>query len=117
MHCQFGNHYYKEKVQKSTKVCVQGTRKIGCNAHIVTREYILYPDFSVTESNLSTWKLRTVREEKLAMLRKAIASGKDVKTTRKYHLSLPSEEAHHQTHQMGGMHGMAQRVHPQITQK
>ena len=117
MHCQFGNHYYKEKVQKSTKVCVQGTRKIGCNAHIVTREYILYPDFSVTKSNLSTWKLRTVREEKLAMLRKAIASGKDVKTTRKYHLSLPSEEAHHQTHQTGGMHGMAQRVHPQITQK
>ena len=50
------------------------------------------------------------------MLRKAITSGKDVRTTRKYQLSLPSEEAHHQTHQTGGIHGMAQKVHPTITE-
>ena len=55
MHCQFGHHYYTEKENKSTRVCVQGTRKIGCKAHIVTREYTLYPDFSVNEDNLTTW--------------------------------------------------------------
>ena len=30
---------------------------------------------------------------------------------------LPTKEAHHQTHQTGGMHGMAQRMHPKLAQK
>ena len=83
----------------------------------MTREYILYPDFSVNEDNLTAWKLRMMREERLNSLRKAIASGEGIKTTRKYHISLPAEEVHHQTHQTEGMHGMAQRIHPQVAQK
>ena len=58
-----------------------------------------------------------MREEKLKALQMAITSGKDIKTTKKYYISLPAEEAHHQTHQTGGMHGMAQRMYPRVTQK
>ena len=42
----------------------------------------------------------------------SLKTGKEVKVERKYFVSLPTEEAHHQTHLTGGMHGMAQKVHP-----
>ena len=108
MDCQFGQHYYKEMKQKSTRVCVQGTRKMGCKAHIVIREYILYPEFNVPVENLTDWKLRMIREEKLKSLQNAVTSGAGIKTTTRYYVSLPTEEAHYQTHQTGGMHSMVQ---------
>ena len=37
MDYQFGHHYYTDKKQRSTRVHVQGTRKIGCKA--LTRVY------------------------------------------------------------------------------
>ena len=40
-----------------------------------------------------------------------------IKTTTRYYVSLPTEEAHHQAHQTGAMHGMAQRMHPKLAQK
>ena len=67
---------------------------MGCKAHIIMREYILYPDFSVTECEVYAWKLRTVREEKLKALRMAITSGKDIQTTKKilhFFASSPSD--------------------------
>ena len=47
-------------------------------------------------------------------LRKDLLDGKAVQTATKYYVSLPSEEAHHKTHMTGGMHAMAQRVHPKV---
>ena len=117
MDCQFGQHYYKEKKSKSTRVCVQGTRKMGCKAHIVIREHILYPEFNVPVENLTDWKLRMMRADKLKSLWDAVTSGESIKSISRYHISLPTEEAHHQTHQTGGMHGMAQRMHPKLAQK
>ena len=35
----------------------------------------------------------------------------------KYYVSLPSEEAHDKSHKTGGMHAMAQRVHPKVIMK
>ena len=35
LHCQFGQHYYKEKKATSDFMKLQGTRKIGCPAHFV----------------------------------------------------------------------------------
>ena len=37
--------------------------------------------------------------------------------TIKYFVSLPMEEAHHNTHKTGGMHAMAQHIHPKIIAK
>ena len=89
---------------------------MGCKARIIIREYIPYPDFSVSEENLTNWKLRMMRQEKLKSWN-AATSGKDIKTTTKYYVSLPTEEAHHQTHQTEGIHGVAQGMHPKLAQK
>lgn len=47
------------------------------------------------------------KEKKLDELRKAASN--EVKSVIKYHISLPTEEAHHTTHQTRGPHLMAQR--------
>ena len=113
MHCQFGDHYFKKKERKSSRVCIQGTRKIGCQAHVEIREYILYPEYSVNVTKkLSAWKRRTIRESKLEELQMSLKTGKEVKVGRKYFL-----QKSHQTHLTGGMHGMAQKVHPHVAGK
>ena len=105
MHCQFGDHYFKKKERNSSRVCIQGTRQIGCQAHVEIREYILYPEYSVNVTKtLSACKVRTMRESKLEELQTSLKSGKEVKVEKKYFVSLPTEEAHHQTHPTGGMH-------------
>ena len=46
-----------------------------------------------------------------------MVTSQNVKTEFKYHISLPTKEAHHKTHQTRGPHQilMAQRVNPQIS--
>ena len=61
--CQHGVQYYKPK--KGLGKCNQGTRKIGCKAHIVLREYILYPDYNVANSYDSKCQVRLAKEEQL----------------------------------------------------
>ena len=49
--CQYGEHYWKEKKEKENKkkrLKLQGSRKIGCHAHIRTHTYTLYPDFQLS---------------------------------------------------------------------
>ena len=40
-----------------------------------------------------------------------------VQTIDKYFISLPTEEAHHQTHPTGASVALAQKVHPQVISK
>ncbi len=41
---------YKEKPQMSTRLKLQGSRKIGCHAHnIVVKKCTVYPEYRVTE--------------------------------------------------------------------
>ena len=56
--CQHGVEYYKQRKRMGKCTRLQGTRKIGCNAHIVCRQYILYPDYGIPERHL------LVREKK-----------------------------------------------------
>lgn len=59
--CQFGNHYYKEHAGKSDHARFQGTRKIGCKAHITVRTITIYPDFQLSEQEicgLGPWNLK-----------------------------------------------------------
>ena len=46
MDCQYGHQYYKQRVASNKRVRLQGTRKVGCTAHITQREYTLYPEFN-----------------------------------------------------------------------
>ena len=103
---------------KKERIRLQGTRKIGCPAVIHIREYVLYPAYKISDTDFqSNWQLRKEKERMLGMLREDLWHKKDVKKTVKCFVSLPMEEAHHNTHKTGGMHAMAQRIHPKIIAK
>ena len=118
--CQHGSEYYKQRKPMGKRTRLQGTRKIGCNAHIIIcRQYILYPDYGIPKKeSLSKKKERQRKQESLKELRRDLTlTPQNVKTEIKYHVSLPTEEAHHKTHPTRGPHLMAQRVNPQISQQ
>ena len=53
----------------------------------------------------------------MAQLQNAVACGELVKTTTKYRVFLPTEEAHHSFHETKGAAGYAQRIHPKLLEK
>ena len=58
--CQFGEKYYKEKLKQGKKVWLQGTRKMGCMAHIEVKGFTLYPEYGINQCEkvgLSKWKV------------------------------------------------------------
>ena len=63
--CQRGVQYYKPKTGLGKRNRPQGTRKIGCKAHIILREYILCPDNNVANSYDSKRQERLAKEEQL----------------------------------------------------
>ena len=48
--CQFGPHYFKQKPTKGKRPWLQSTRKIGCQAHVDVKGFVLYPEFAVSEA-------------------------------------------------------------------
>ena len=46
--CQFGRHYFKKRKRTSSRVYLQGTRKVNCPAHIEIYEYKYYPKYAVS---------------------------------------------------------------------
>ena len=116
--CQYGQHYFKKKESKHARLRLQGTRKIGCCAHIEITQYTLYPDYQVTKQEkegLSPWKVRLLRENKLRELRKELDTGTP-KIQAKYFVSLPMNEAH-KNHPTGADIAFAQKVHPLLLTK
>ena len=108
----------REKENKKKRLKLQGSRKIGCHAHIRTHAYTLYPDFQLSPDEsrgVSKHKLRQMKEEKLREAREAIAIG-GVKTVQKYFVSLPTEQAH-KGHPVSAAASFCQRVHPIILNK
>ena len=105
--CQHGVQYYKPKKVLGKRNRLQGTRKIGCKAHIILREYILYPDYKVANSYDSKHQERLAKEERLKQLRADLDTEGKVQSESRYYVSLPTEEAHHNTHPTRGAHIMA----------
>ena len=62
--CQFGHHYHKEKPQKSSRVRIQGSRKMGCLAHITIKKCTLYTDYSLQPDEGGKSTICTLKEEK-----------------------------------------------------
>ena len=63
---------------------------------------------------------RKIREITLKQLQNKLCSAQEasmVQTIDKYFISLPTEEAHHQTHPTGASVALAQKVHPQVISK
>ena len=118
--CQFGPHYFKKRERTSSRIYLQGTRKLGCHAHIEIREYRLYPEyaFSATENKcLKSKQLRELRESKLHALKQALEEGKPVDVVTKFFVSLPTHESHEKSHPTGMESGPAQKVHPSFQRK
>ena len=87
---------------------------------IIIREYEVFPDYALKDEEiegLSGNALRKLRAEKLEELRKALQEGKGtIQTAPMYHVSLPTNGAH-KGHKYGEESGMAQRMHPMVSQK
>ena len=116
--CQFGEHYFKERVRKNTKrIILQGTRKIGCLAKVIVKQLNLFPEYSISANLLNKKQLRNEREKQLLQLKEDLANCKvTVHRANKYFVSLPTKEAHN--HPVGpGVAGFAQKIHPKLVSK
>lgn len=92
---------------------------MGCKAHITLRQYVLYPDYSLPKCRAfeSKNQERLTKQQQLKQLRADLQSKSSITTVIKYHVSLPTEEAHHATNPTHGAHLMAQRINPTVAQK
>ena len=116
--CQFGHHYYKEKPQKSSRVQIQGSRKMGCLAHITIKKCTLYPEYSLQPHECGKSTIRALKEKKMAALKANLnKNGQNVTSKTMYYVSLPTENAH-QGHPTGaGTPGFAKRVNDKVAIK
>ncbi len=46
--CQYGGKYFKQQPVKGKHPSLQGTKKVGCRAHVEVKAFTLYPDFTLT---------------------------------------------------------------------
>ena len=98
---------------------LQTTKKRSCPAEITIREFDVFPEYGIKEEALkmlSGFAQRNMRATKLKELSEAIKCKKEVKVEIMYHISLPTNEVH-TGHKCGEESGMAQRIHPMLTQK
>ena len=122
MDCQFGNHYYKEKSTGKGKgrTCLQGTRKLGCPAHIEVHVITMFPEYqlSSTDSMFGVKKLKDIKQKKVQELRSnLIESTSTVASEDHYFIVLPTEEAHKDYHDTNGAASFAQKIHPKLVSK
>ena len=119
--CQHGKQYYKLRERKTNRLCLQSTKKMGCPAHMIVKEYQLYPDYKITEKEskcLKVHELRQLKKERHGEINKALTDNTaELKIEQRYFVSLPTNEAHEKVHPTGIAGGMSQRVHPMISQK
>lgn len=118
LECQFGPHYYKEKPQKSTRLRLQGSRKMGCHAHILIKQCNIYPQYKISDEECTKSTLRTLREKKMRLLKAELQDNPDaIETKTMWFISLPSEDAH-SGHPTGkGVAGFSQRMNDKVAAK
>ncbi len=61
--------------------------------------------------------INVLKELKMKQLKSALTNKESVLTTKKYFISLPSEEAHEKSHPIGAIAGIAQKMHPAISKR
>ena len=94
------------------RLCLQGTRKIGCHATIKVKEFHLYPEYTIPKVK----EMKRVQENQLGQLRTALTTNCAIKVISKFFVSLPSEDAH-SGHPIGSHGGFSQRIHPRLIQE
>ena len=91
---------------------VQGSRKTGCHAHISIKKCIAYPEY---QNKLKS--TRTVHENILVNLKRALSNGNAVATRTLYFVSLPLEDAHNGHLTESGPAGLVKRMHEKVAAK
>ena len=117
--CQFGVKYFKQRPVQGKRLWLQGSRKVGCAAHVEVKSFVLYPEYAVStaeKEGLSKWKLRCLYEEKMKQLKLDLATDKTVKVEHRHFVSLLCEEAN-SGHPTGEAAGYSQKLNPFISQK
>ena len=118
--CQFGEKYCKQNKPLGKQLWLQGTRKLGCGAHIQTKSFVLYPCrvCSCTNRDVSKWKLQCLHQEKLSKLKEEVCAKHQVRAIIKYFVLLPSEGVH-SGHPIGQSSEaiFSQKLHPKVTAK
>ena len=116
--CQFGHNYkFKSVRNQGKRLWLQGTRKKGCTAHVTIREFKIFPEFKVIPcSDMSKRQVRVLKEDSIKELQNAQQAG-HLNSISKYYICLPTEEAHHGTHETRGEMCMAQKIHPILIKK
>ena len=81
--CQFGKQYYKDKPRKSTRTMIQGSRKLGCPAHIIVKVYEIFPEYEISETEVSCSSkkaLKMLKEQKMKQLKTSLTNQEPVLT-------------------------------------
>ena len=98
---------------------MQTTRKRDCPVTIIIQEFEVFTEYGYSSEEtkqMSGYALQELKLRKLEILRSALAGKRPVRKKTLFHVSLPSESAY-TGHKYGIQDGMAQRVHPIISQK
>ena len=115
--CQFGPWYYKEMPHKGSRINVQSSRKIGCQAHIAIKQCVLYPEYKVAHHEKKTC-IRTLKKRLMQGLKQELdRDASSVWTTTAYFISLPTEEAHYGHPTGRGVAGFSQRMHEKVAMR
>ena len=99
---------------------MQGTRKLGCPAHINIFEYEVFTDYNVSfsDSKELTKKSQTKQKKEIMdALKTALSQNQKAQSVRKWFVSLPTNDSHEKTHPTGITSGMAQKVNPTVANK
>lgn len=112
--CQFGKQYYKDKPRKSSRMMIQGSRKLGCPAHIIIKVYETFPGYAISEREM---RCSSAEKVKLKQVKSAITNKENIQIQNKYFTSLPAEEAHMKTYPTRAIAGAAQKINPVISKK
>ena len=107
---------------KSSRIHLQGTRKLGCPAHINIFEHEVFADYKLSFSDsmkLTKKSQIKCKKEKMDALKAALSQNQKVHSIRKWFVSLPTNDSHKKTHRdpTGIISGMAQEVNPTIANK
>ena len=107
---QFGDHYFQSQERKSKRLCTKSTRKIGCKAHILIKEYCLYPEYEVNNANIKVNELRMLKKAKHQEIIQAFHEGVPIQKESRFYVSLPTIAAHNGVHLTGKAAGMTQLI-------
>ena len=96
---------------------LQGTRKIGCPAHLNIHTIELFPDFRIPAQDVGVRKLKEKKSATVKELKSLLLKHHKLKMVKKYFILLPTQEAHHQYHKTSGEAGFSQKMHPKLASK